>query len=425
MEPDFPPLPNVWRVFGLRESPYFQDTLGSAERSYPLSLFIGRRDEASTLLTAIGSSPSSRQAVGGATGIGKTTLIQYVKARAIEAGYWAADELVPFFENDTVERLTGRVLVSIYDTCLAARPMVSDHPAMRAAQQMVKVSRVQTSFGGGAGVMGLSASMSSGHTLVTPGESALLDGPRVIRDLLTLVRSESHGVVLHLNNLETLTEHAVGQAADLLRSLRDTVLMQKGLHVILAGTSESVATATQTHAQLRSVFDTPITLAPFDVADVEELLAARYAHLALPGTAPVPPVAQSAITALYPMFRGDLRGFLAALDTGVRLVGGATAHPNASITLPDLAPALHLRYAGALRELMGEKRLEQLERWAAEGTETEQTQKSLARLWGITQGSVSDVLDELVTRGYVIVRPRVGKQATPYVLSGVSRLILG
>ena len=125
------------------------------------------------------------------------------------------------------------------------------------------------------------------------------------------------------------------------------------------------------------------------------------------------------------MFRGDLRGFLAALDTGVRLVGGATAHPNASITLPDLAPALQLRYAGALRELMGEKRLEQLERWAAEGTETEQTQKSLARLWGITQGSVSDVLNELVTRGYVIVRPRVGKQATPYVLSGVSRLILG
>jgi hypothetical protein len=418
-------LPNVWRVFGLRESPYFQDTLGSTERSYPLSLFVGREQEASTLLTAIGSSSSSRQAVGGATGIGKTTLIQYVKARAIDAEYWAADELVPFFEHDTVERLTGRILASIYDTCLAARPMIGDHPAMRAAQQMVKVSRVQTSMSGGAGAMGFSASLSAGQTLVTPGESALLDGPRIIRDLLTLVRAESNGVVLHLNNLETLTEQAVGRAADLLRSLRDTVLMQKGLHVILVGTTESVTTATQTHAQLRSVVDTPIVLAPFDIAQVAELLAARYAYLRLPGATLVPPVAQSAVTALYPMFRGDLRGFLAALDEGVRLVGGATAHPNASVTLPDIAPALQLRYAGALRETMGDQRHMQLQRWAEAGPESEQTQKSLVALWGMAQGTVSVVLDELVRRGYVLERPRVGKRATPYVLSGVSRLVFG
>lgn len=108
----------------------------------------------------------------------------------------------------------------------------------------------------------------------------------------------------------------------------------------------------------------------------------------------------------------------------MRLVGGATAHPNEPITLRDLAPALQLRYAGALREAMGEKRLEQLQNWADAGTESGQTQKSLARVWGITQGSVSDALDQLVNAGYVVARPREGKQATPYVLSWVSRLIL-
>ena len=47
------------------------------------------------LLTTIGSSASSRQAVAGRPGIGKATLVQTVKADAQDGGYWSSAEIIP------------------------------------------------------------------------------------------------------------------------------------------------------------------------------------------------------------------------------------------------------------------------------------------------------------------------------------------
>src|SRR6188768_3456188 len=94
-------LPNSWNLFNLQESPYFQDTLGDLGTRFPLSLFVGRDGETNRLLAAIGGASSSRQAIGGQPGIGKTTLAQLVKATAVEHGYWATNEHLPFYPDDT------------------------------------------------------------------------------------------------------------------------------------------------------------------------------------------------------------------------------------------------------------------------------------------------------------------------------------
>ena len=75
-------LPNLWGLYNLRSSPFFQATLRADSQATPLRLFVGRQRERQLLLTTIGSSPSSRQAVAGRPGIGKTTLVQTVKADA-------------------------------------------------------------------------------------------------------------------------------------------------------------------------------------------------------------------------------------------------------------------------------------------------------------------------------------------------------
>src|SRR5437867_6187310 len=272
-------LPNLWHVYNLRESPYFQETLGGDPDRYPLSLFVGRRAEAKQLLAAIGSSASSRQAVGGAPGVGKTTLVQSIKAEAIRAGYWATDRLVPFYPDDTTEAVLGRLLSGLYDAVLTSRPMTAANVAMRSAQQLVRVARLES--GGvslSVSMLGVGAGVSRGTTSpMTPASAMLLDGPRVVRDLLSLVRgSGARGVVLHLNNLENLSERDAKHAAEILRSLRDTVLLQEGLHIILAGTNDAVVTVTGTHAQVRSVFSTPLTLEPLSIRVVQSLLDSRH-----------------------------------------------------------------------------------------------------------------------------------------------------
>jgi hypothetical protein len=416
-------LPNLWQVFNLRESPYFQETLGSGHHPFPLSLFVGRMTEARHLLTAIGSARSSRQAIGGPAGVGKTTLVQNVKAEAIAAGYWAADELVPFFESDTTELVLGRLLSALYDTILAARPMATEHPAMQAAQQLVKVARLTTG-GGGISILGVGANLTRGTIPVTPNSAMLFDGPRIFRDLLELVREQAGGVVLHLNNLENLTEAAVGQAADILRSLRDPILLLDGLHVLLAGTTAAVFAATSTHPQVRSVFSTPLALQSLPGDDLQALLAARYEYLALPGRPPIPPIAPAAVDTLYPLFRGDLRSLLSALEDGARLLAGVSA-PGTSISLDELRPALRQRYTALLREQLDGRRQVQLDAWAERGAESEQTQRALRTLWSLSQGGVSAALADLERKGYVLALPREGKEPIQYVLTGVSRLIFG
>ena len=87
-------LPNLWGLYNLRSSPYVQATLRSDTEATPLNLFVGRERERQLLLTTIGSGRSSRQAVAGRPGIGKTTLVQAVKADAQEAGYWTSSEIM-------------------------------------------------------------------------------------------------------------------------------------------------------------------------------------------------------------------------------------------------------------------------------------------------------------------------------------------
>jgi hypothetical protein len=418
-------LPNLWHVFNLRESPFFQDILGSSHHSYPLSLFVGRVDETQQLLETIGGTRSSRQAIGGPPGVGKTTLVQSVKAGAIAAGYWAADELVPFYDNDTTEEVLGRLLNALYDTILAARPMTADNAVMKAAQQLVKVTRLT---GGGANfslptIGGLGLSRSS--TALTPNGAMLMDGPRIMRDMLALVRdAETNGVVLHLNNLENLTEAGTERAADVLRSLRDQVLMLDGLHILLVGTATAVFRATGAHAQVRSVFTTPLSLEPLPIQDIQRLLGARYEHLALNGATPVAPAAPHAVAALYPLFRGDIRSLLSALEQGVRLLVG-TVPAGESLSLDLLRPALRERYTALLRERLDERGQQQLEAWAAMGASSEQTQQALQQAWKLSQSKVSKVLAELELRGYVVALPREGRAPIRYVFTGVSQLIYG
>lgn len=86
------------------------------------------------MLTTIGSSTSSRQAVAGRPGIGKTTLVQTVKADAQAAGYWSSDDIIPISAEGASDHLLGQLLAGVYDAVLANCQAVAG-PELQAAQQ--------------------------------------------------------------------------------------------------------------------------------------------------------------------------------------------------------------------------------------------------------------------------------------------------
>lgn len=419
-------LPNRWRYFNLRESPFFQDTLGHDGARTPLDLFVGREPELERLLAGIGGAGASRQALGGAPGVGKTTLVQVAKARAVAAGYLATDAILSFYPKDTAEAVFARVLGGVYEALLAVRPALADNSIFQQVQQYVAAFRLGGG-GGGFSFAGVGLNLSQTSSAVTPPHSLLIVGPKLLRDMLDLATQPGNfkGVVLHLNNLENLSEADLEGTADILRSLRDPVLMQSGLHTILVGATNAVTKLASAHPQLRSVLSVQM-LEAMPVHDVDALLAARYAHLVLnPASPPIAPLEPAAVHALYPMFLGDLRAFLQALEEGVTLLAGLVPgrSPSHPLPLDALRRTLKARYGELLAEHLTEARVEQLTIWAEQlGVTTLTTQDALVNAWGITQPSASTALKDMVAAGYVVALPRRGAEPTAYALTGRARL---
>ena len=405
-------LPNLWSLYNLRSSPYFQATLRADSQATPLRLFVGRQRERQLLLTTIGSSASSRQAVAGRPGIGKTTLVQTVKADAQAGGYWSSDEIIPINAEGASEHLLGQLLSGVYDAVLANCPTAAG-PEVEAAQQLVRSIRLR---GGGLtlSAFGLGLGGSQSESVATPPGALLLDGPRVLRDLLRYAIGQgARGIVLHLNNLENLSE------ADASR--------HDGLHLIVVGTTDAVRTVVQSHTQIRSVFSNPVVLEPLALRDVEQLLANRYEALQLDPSSPWrSPVDIAVVQRLYELFRGDLRGLLKALEDGITALLGLTS-AGAEVTpvgLDDLLLTLRQRNQAELQEQLGDTAWERLLGWAKEDSASTQTQAQLVDLWQVKQPSVSQTLQQLIEAGAVEALPRRGREAIQYLMTGTARLAL-
>jgi hypothetical protein len=419
-------LPNLWGLYNLRSSPFFQATLRADSEATPQRLFVGRQRERQLMLTTIGSSASSRQAVAGRPGIGKTTLVQTVKADAQAEGYWSSDEIIPISAEGASEQLLGQLLSGVYDAVLANCPTAAG-PEVEAAQQLVRSIRLR---GGGLTVsaFGVGLGGSQSESVATPPGALLLDGPRVLRDLLRYaIARGARGIVLHLNNLENLSEADASRAADLLRGIRDQALLHDGLHLIVVGTTDAVRTVVQSHTQIRSVFSNPLVLEPLDLTEVKQLLANRYEALQQDPAKPWrPPVTDAVAQKLYELFRGDLRGLLKALEDGITALLGLTS-AGAEVTpigLDDLLLTLRQRNQAELHEQLGDTAWERLVAWATVDAASIQTQTQLVALWGVKQPSVSQTLQQLIEAGAVEALPRRGREPIQYLMTGTARLAL-
>jgi hypothetical protein len=201
---------------------------------------------------------------------------------------------------------------------------------------------------------------------------------------------------------------------------------------LVVGTSDAIRIVAAGTEQVRTLFNLGPELEPLSSEEIIQLLTRRYRALRANPKRPVrAPVENQAVTAVYSIFHGDLRGTLAALDSATHeLLGYAGNSPRAPLTFQDLRSVLPGIYAERVRLLLSPDCAESLRTIvvAMRKHRTDSFTRREVRDWlGIGHAKMSRLVGELVRNGFAIEsgkeRTEGAKRPTSrYALTGVTHL---
>jgi DNA-binding transcriptional ArsR family regulator len=432
---------SIWESYGLRGSPFFQDELSSNPASeHPVDkLLVGRDQELRLLERQVVGERHSRSIVEGQPGIGKTSFVNRFKAGCARAGMLIHEDPIRIESTMAARDLVAevlRVILRVRNAALGVQSLWSttagkafrsreDKTAAafwdQAARIVEGADTMSGGISGGTSFAQLGVQVDRGRIAPDVPIGSLY---HVLDEALERLRKEAGAsVLLHVNNLENLTEAGKAEhAAVLIRDLRD-YFMIPGAHWLFVGTTGVTRDVFRRFDQVGGIMPLPLTLKPLSPDEVGSLLTLRYEHLKR-RTRYVAPIAAADASELYSRYFGDLRNFLRLLsDAASRLLGvrgiqpmtaeqvmGTMAPVYAAKLEEDLSPALFAH----LRRAIGDEKKPDYEFRVSE----------LTRRAGISQPVATRAMNRLLAKR-IVTESRTEGRSTYYRLTGETCVALG
>jgi hypothetical protein len=410
-------IPNLWEPYGLKASPFFQEELRSTDAAHPTTLFVGREQEIRRLEQRIASDRATRTIIQGEAGVGKTSLVNRIKANAQELGAVPFDDPIRIAKDSTVTTVVADALRTILRIRLSLGIATPHRGTWSRITRWLEGEEIH---GGSISALGFGAGVS--RSVVTARAPA-----EPLYDHLSFALTDTNEalgrtVLLHVNNLENLTPDRSRELALLLRDLRDYLLLPA--HWIFVGTTGIENDLFRVHDQVGGIFPTAVTLLPLPPETVEDLLRLRYRHLQTPGAPLVEPIAPRDAAALYGLYQGDLRNFLRLLsDAAEMTLGLGGPRP---MTMGDVVQNVSGEYARRLAGLIGDANFRYLASIAAAMPEQRFAFRvtDAAKATGLSQPSATKLVERLLTARVIRESAREGRSVF-YRPTGEALVALG
>jgi len=309
---------SIWEIYGLQSDPFTISPILVKGGLISQKSFMGREDEIKRLEKIFRSTGGSRTIVCGMQGVGKTTLVNMARLKAIENNFFSPFQEIKVDVDWEVNDFIVNSIAAIYSSLIKMKQQTKEitelieklKPIFETYEQRDSNYSVSTPVGG----------VGFGNT--TTINQAKLNSTWLTETFQTIINSIKklgfREIILHYNNLDTFDEEEE-KMKKLFNRIRD-IIQIPNVHFIFVGSPTTSSIISSIPRVINTFTDTPITLEPLSLINVKKIIKTRIEHLAIEDMRYFDPTAEEAIELLYSLHNGNIRAILNSLSTAIREV---------------------------------------------------------------------------------------------------------
>lgn len=288
----------TWRRYNLDGNPYFITPLSTDGGAVDFSSFVGREEEKKQIKRII-EQGSVRSILTGSPGVGKTSLLNFVRDKASQDQYFTTIKEIELNKPISCNEFVIITLSAIYEEM--KRRALSFSPELEENLEAMYSLTTLTET---------SASPTSITQLNYNKLSSLFQ-----RTIKEIINPRFKGVILHYDNLDNIKDWQAIQK--LFGEIRDLLYNTQNVIFFFVG-NRFLPRIIALQPRVRQIFLMPhVEISPLTLEDIKEILNRRIETLKLKNSKPISPHTDKTLSVLFKLHGGNLREILNSLTNCV------------------------------------------------------------------------------------------------------------
>ncbi|MBS3149752.1 ATP-binding protein [Candidatus Woesearchaeota archaeon] len=292
----------IWHRYNLKQNPYFTEPLTIEGSIVPIETLVGRDKEKEDITTNISLGGGTRFLVIGEAGVGKTSLVNFVRARARKNLFFSPINEIKVQDDWTPTLLVIDVLQNIYSETKSHGIKIQNNNLLKTLEDLFELSRiVEADDINPEAVLSISLSQAT----------------RLYEDLVREIINAGgyKAIIIHFNNLDNLDE--AENYDKLFNNLRDFFQNKHSIFIFVG--SEFIYNIINYRPKVRQIFvNVPIEIGKLSINEMKMLIKKRISYMRIGNRDYIEPHSEEALKLLYTLYDGNARDILNSLSTSVQ-----------------------------------------------------------------------------------------------------------